>query len=99
MPDVSFILPDNTMSETTGISDQDSSKVAGNASQGAKEHVAEFLHTLTNGQNFAHSVGRRLLLREVSFLEKVEEPKRMESRVVLELIVDEGKLLGACMWR
>ena len=82
------------MSEKRETPDENSSNISGNASLEIKESVSVFVNILINnmdGRGFAHNVGRRLLLREISFLEKAEEQQRMEGRVVAELTVDGGK--------
>ena len=82
------------MSNKPETSDQDPSKIAGNASMQIKEYMSTLLDVLsarTISRGFAHNIGRSLSLTEVSFLKNVEEPGRMEGRVVVELTVDGGK--------
>lgn len=75
--------------------DQDFSKIAGNAASDIKEFMSTIMwDVMTNkasGTGFARTVGRRLLMREISFVEKAEEPERKEGRVVIEITVDEGE--------
>jgi acyl-coenzyme A thioesterase 13 len=73
--------------------DKDPSKIAGNASLEVKEYVSTVyfdLMTNTSGRGFAFTVGERLLFEEISFLEKVEDPERMEARIVLGVTVEQG---------
>ncbi|KAF7968014.1 hypothetical protein HWV62_32181 [Athelia sp. TMB] len=73
---------------------QDSSLIAGNASQEVKDFLCHvFLEVMTNGTDgsgFALSTGRRLKVREISYVSKAEEPSRKEGRVVFEITVDQG---------
>lgn len=82
------------MSKKTDSIDQDVSTIGGNASQDVKDFVSHvFWNIMTNrdnGYGFAYNVGRRLRLREISFIKKAEEPERMEGRVVVEIVVDKG---------
>lgn len=83
------------MSSKPETVEQDTSKIEGNASLEVKDFVAnvfwEIMTNKLNGYGFAYSVGRRLRLKEISYMKKVEEPERMEGRVVVEIVVDKGK--------
>lgn len=74
-------------------SSKDPSKIAGNASLEVKEYVSTvFFDAMTNAsaRGFAFTVGEKLSFKEISFKEKVEEPGRMEARVVLGVTVEQG---------
>jgi acyl-coenzyme A thioesterase 13 len=80
----------------------DISGIAGNASFQVKKQVATmYLELLTNkmsGRGFACNIGTRLILKEISFRKKVEEPQRMEGRVVVELTVNSGTTHRSRTW-
>ena len=44
----------------------------------------------TTSDTFGQSIQRRLKVVEVSVNKKAEEPKKLEGRVVLETVVEEG---------
>lgn len=73
---------------------QDSARITGNASQEVKDFLCHvFLETMTSGTDgygFALSTSRALVLREIAFVPKAEEPSRNEGRVVFEIVVDRG---------
>ncbi|KAI6040432.1 hypothetical protein EDC04DRAFT_1510653 [Pisolithus marmoratus] len=78
--------------------------VTGNASPTTKEHVTLwFLHMCSSGGGFGIRSAKSLKLIEVSILPKVDEPKRQEARIVLEMTVTEdmlnlaGNMHGACI--
>lgn len=79
-------------------------EVTGNASRATKELVALWLlYIRSAGGGFGVRTGKSLKLVEISILPKVDEPKRQEARVVLEMTVTEdmlnlaGNLHGACI--
>jgi acyl-coenzyme A thioesterase 13 len=82
------------MSKQKDNASEDASRIAGNVSLDLKEFIAlQFKDIMANktGIGFAQSVGMKFALMEISWLKKPEEPERMEARVVMEGIVDDGK--------
>jgi len=69
----------------------DPTELAGNVSSEVKEMVSTMWANMIPGNEFGHSVGRQLSYKEISFIEKAEEPQRMEGRVVVEVVVKDGK--------
>lgn len=78
------------MSKTPDISTRHVSEIDGNATAEVKKIIGD---TATDRVNtgFASLVGRRLLVKEVSYIQKAEEPTRMECRIVVEITVDDGE--------
>jgi len=82
---------------------QDVSKIGGNASFEVKKFIH---HTATDEKGslagFARGVGDRFVLREISYIEKAEEPERMEGRTVIGITVGSdmvnflGSMHGGC---
>jgi len=78
-------------------------QVGGNASFNVKALVVHLndLYSL-KGRGFGNSISSKLVFTEVSIVPKVDEPKKLEARVVCELdVTDEmlngaGKLHGGC---
>jgi hypothetical protein len=68
-----------------------SSEVDGNASLEVKKIILDTATNMLNGIGFASIVGRRLSVKEISYIPKAEEPRRMECRVTVEITVDNGK--------
>lgn len=73
------------------MSNTDSSKIGGNAPSEAKKFVHHVLTDKLEGPGFARMVGRRFAVTEVSYIEKAEEPERMECRTVVEITVEDGE--------
>lgn len=79
--------------------DEDISHIAGNASDNIKRLLARpsalFAHLPLDiqGPIFGQSIMERLVVTEISVQGKVEEPTKLEGKVVLELTVEEGKFL------
>jgi len=76
----------------------DISGMAGNAEPDVKIVLARAFdpdEPFNSGIRFAQSVGRRLKIVEVSCNKKLDEPKKLECRVVVETLVTEDMLNGA----
>jgi acyl-coenzyme A thioesterase 13 len=66
-------------------------RVQGNASVEVKQHVLAMLNIfMSKGKGFADSVGSRIQVAEVDIRPKDDEPKKLEGRVVCEVVVEEG---------
>lgn len=74
---------------------QDPSKIIGNASEDVKRLIGDpvpiFLgkRSIRDG-SFGASIIKRLIVKEVSVVDKFEEPRKKEGRVVCEVIAKEG---------
>jgi acyl-coenzyme A thioesterase 13 len=68
----------------------DISQIAGNASDDVKKLLTSRHPMLWTPQGFAHEIFNRLKVTEISIQPKAEEPEKMEARVVLETIVENG---------
>lgn len=67
-------------------------QVGGNASEDVKRHVVSVLSFfMHDGKGFADAIGGRLNVTEVSIQKKAEEPKRLEGKVVCEIVVEQGE--------
>ena len=75
--------------------DDDISKIAGNASDDIKKIVRSLENVLIT-RTFSQSVLSRTVVMEVSILAKADEPERLEGRVVCELAVEEGEQFKCC---
>jgi hypothetical protein len=78
--------------------------IAGNAPDDIKRFLGNFsdmLHRKGNFEDreapprkanfFGEDIMKRMAVKEVSIIQKAEEPLKMEGRVVCEMTVDEGK--------
>jgi len=81
----------------------DISHIAGNASDDIKQAIGNPHAFLTGYSNKSHSpslfgesIQKRLKVTEISINKKVEEEKKTEARVVVELEVCEGRNLSLC---
>ncbi|KAG2361453.1 HotDog domain-containing protein [Suillus spraguei] len=74
--------------------DIDASQIEGNASLDIKHSLLAALQYMRLS-HASPEFASRLQLTEVSILSKTEEPEKLEGRVVLQIIVDEGMLNGA----
>jgi acyl-coenzyme A thioesterase 13 len=92
-------MANNSLSPTPSASTTfDTSSIAGNASPEVKAHLGNikrylesFLPSeLKRKSLFAQSTQDKLEVLEISILPKVEEPKKLEGRVIVELDVSEG---------
>lgn len=83
------------MSKKLESTTQEISQIGGNADDEVKTFLSTtFWDVMTNKDNgfaFAYTVGRRLHLKDISYVEKSEEPTRKEARVVVEIVVDQGR--------
>ncbi|TDL13814.1 hypothetical protein BD410DRAFT_780579 [Rickenella mellea] len=77
--------------------------IGGNVPDDMKEHVASMFHIfMGRGAAFADSVGERVKITSIDIIPKVDEPEKLESRVVCEIDVSEdmvnggGNMHGAC---
>lgn len=84
-------------SESTGV---DPNSIGGNASIETKEALSDlplfygiYTTSIHKGPIFAEDLHKRLKVTEVSVNKKVEEPNKLEGRVVLEMRVEEGTLI------
>jgi hypothetical protein len=68
--------------------DIDASRVAGNSPDDLKRALIFTVQKMAGG--FAASVGKKLELKESGTQSKIEEPRKMESRVVCQTVVDNG---------
>jgi len=84
--------------------DNDISQIEGNASPEVKQGLSSELQALRRTRTHVTQTGNpfrgfetemacRMQLTEISVLRKAEEPEKLEARVVLEVIVDEGAFL------
>ncbi|KAF9463089.1 hypothetical protein BDZ94DRAFT_1260034 [Collybia nuda] len=88
--------------------DEDITQIAGNASDDIKRLLGKPCAYFTNlppgphGLIFGQSIVERLVVTEISVHRKAEEPKKLEGRLVCELVVDEdmvnglGNIHGGC---
>jgi hypothetical protein len=82
------------MSKKKDNASEDASRIAGNVSLELKVSIVlQFKDIMVNktGIGFAQSVGMKFALTEISWLKNPEEPERMEARVVMEGVVDDGE--------
>ncbi len=57
-----------------------------------KEHVDSILpFFVSGGTGFGDSIGQRIEITEISLVNKVDEPQKLEGVVVCEVTVEEGK--------
>lgn len=82
------------MSKKTESTTQDVSQIGGNADDEVKQFLSTIFWDIMTCKDsdfgFAFPVGRRLVLKDISYIEKSEEPTRKEARVVVEIVVDQG---------
>jgi acyl-coenzyme A thioesterase 13 len=74
----------------------DISGISGNAQPDIKNTVVWALDPKTyfnDGIRFAQSVGHRLSITEVSVNQKLDEPQKLEARVIVGTTVEEGACL------
>ena len=75
---------------------QDISKITGNASEDVKQFLSDPValffgrRSTTADGAFGASVMNRLTVKEVSVVDKSEEPRKKEGRVVCEVVAKEG---------
>lgn len=80
---------------------EDISGISGNASDEVKQTLSDahaFFNNRTligdvKGPIFGEAITRRVVVTEVSVDKKVEEPLKMEGRVVCEITVEDGEIL------
>jgi hypothetical protein len=80
------------------IPEIDISQIAGNAPDNIKLRIGNIPHNLKKNQptskpelnSFGRAIELRMKLTELSIINKVEEPKKLEGRAVFELDVVEG---------
>ena len=95
------------MSKKPELMTKDVLQIGGNADDEVKQILSNVLYNYIvtckdGGFVFASTVGRRLVLKEISYIDKSEEPTRKEARVVMEVVVDQdmvnsmGHLHGGC---
>lgn len=79
--------------------DEDISHISGNASNKIKRLLARPSAIFANlpldvqGPIFGQSIMERLVVTEISVQGKIEEPTKLEGKVVLELTVEDGKFM------
>ncbi len=83
------------MGHTSANSNLDPSQIAGNVSDKVKRSlgdIGELLHrSLQPGTTvFGESIGRRFKVTEISVKNKLDEPRKMEARYVVEVGVTQG---------
>lgn len=66
-------------------------RAEGNASPEVKAKLMEKWTQLVKGPAFANSIARRAVVTEMNVTPKIEEPKKAEARVVVELDVADGE--------
>ena len=94
------------MSKKLELMTKDVFQIGGNADDEVKQILSNALYDIVTckdvGFVFASTVGRRLVLKEISYIDNSEEPTRKEARVVIEIVVDQdmvnsmGHLHGGC---
>lgn len=68
--------------------------IGGNAPQNVKEKAGEILQFFVGrGTGFGDRIGLRIDITEVSIVNKVDEPQKLEGVVICEMIVEEGEYL------
>ena len=78
-------------------SDMDVSHISGSASDEIKQAFsspASFLMPAESGPIFGDSIVKKLVVTQISIDKKVEEPRKLECRFVLELTVETGTSRG-----
>lgn len=69
--------------------------IAGNASDEVKQTLADVLCTfMGRGRGFADAIGGRVRITDANIQEKVDEPEKLEAKVVCEIDVEEGMYLS-----
>jgi len=68
------------------------SSIAGNASDDIKSMISFMYHTTTKMPGFATTVDSKLVFQEVSVKPNVEEPKKMDGRLVCSIVADQDLL-------
>ena len=69
--------------------------IAGNASDEVKQTLADVLCTVMGrGRGFADAIGGRVRITDANIQEKVDEPEKLEAKVVCEIDVEEGMYLS-----
>ena len=94
------------MPKKPALMTKDASKIGGNADDEVKQVLSNIFGDIVthkdSGSLFASTIGRRLVMKEISYIDKSEEPSRKEARVVVEIVVDQnmvnkmGHLHGGC---
>ncbi|KAF8632816.1 hypothetical protein AX15_001676 [Amanita polypyramis BW_CC] len=74
--------------------------IAGNASDDVKRHLSDPARVFlgkgshANDKLFGAGIIKRMVVREISILDKAEEPRKKEGRVVIEVVNHEDMLNG-----
>lgn len=87
------------------LDDESIARIKGNASADVKRFLgrpANFIENLTSAPFksplFGASITTRMVVTEISVEQKAEEPLKDEGRVICELVVEEGVLIGMDRW-
>lgn len=78
-------------SKTSNLLSPSVLSAAGNVPQEAKEAISRMCSGLVEGPAFGQSISRRMVVTEMNVAQKPEEPRKVESRIVMELDVEEGE--------